>query len=192
MIIFACFTTEIPSLELILVHLYVIFLFQQGRRKHLKLGGAPHLEGTFFLRKRGHFLKIKRALLCLLQNLVGTCPQCPPPVPTSMCFKYCIVMSLQTSSSSIMASRISVQQSQQVCSNNNVIRWPDGSSIGPTYISEMQRESIGNLKAGILKGVSFGMFGLNCNKFPTISFLFDDLIVSFHLEISFNVRFRIS
>ena len=30
------------------------------------------------LRKNGHFLKIKRTLLCLLQNLGGTCPQCPP------------------------------------------------------------------------------------------------------------------
>ena len=57
-----------------------------------------------------------------------------------------------------MASRISVQQNQRFCSNNNVIRWPDGTSVGPTSsISEMQRESIGNLKAGILKGVSFGM-----------------------------------
>ena len=29
----------------------------QGRREHLKLGGAQHFEGTFFLRKRGHFLR---------------------------------------------------------------------------------------------------------------------------------------
>ena len=43
----------------------------QGRRKHLKLGGARHFEGTFFLRERGHFLKTKRAILCLLQNLGG-------------------------------------------------------------------------------------------------------------------------
>ena len=56
---------------------------RQGRRKHLKLGVARHFEGTFFLRNRRHFLKIKRALLCLLQNLGGTFPQCPP-VPTSM------------------------------------------------------------------------------------------------------------
>ena len=40
--------------------------------------GARHLEGTFSL-KKGHFLKIKGALLCFLQNLGGTCPQCPPP-----------------------------------------------------------------------------------------------------------------
>ena len=31
----------------------------QGRRKRLRLGGARHFEGTFFFRKRGHFLKIK-------------------------------------------------------------------------------------------------------------------------------------
>ena len=55
----------------------------QGRRRHFKLGGARHFEGTFFLRERGHFLEIKRALLCLLQNLGGMCPQCPL-VPTSM------------------------------------------------------------------------------------------------------------
>ena len=55
---------------------------EQGRRKHLKLGeGARCFEGTFPLRNKGHFLKIKRALLCLSQNLVGssTCFQCPLP-----------------------------------------------------------------------------------------------------------------
>ena len=55
----------------------------QGRRKHLKLGGARHFEGTSSLRKRGHFLKTERALLCLLQNLGGYVPLMPP-VPTSM------------------------------------------------------------------------------------------------------------
>ena len=40
------------------------------------LGGTT-LRGNFFLRKKGHFLKIKRALLCLLQNLEATCPQYP-------------------------------------------------------------------------------------------------------------------
>ena len=50
--------------------------FLQGRRKHLKLGGgARHFEGTFALRKKGNFLKRKRVLLCLLQNIGGTCPQ---------------------------------------------------------------------------------------------------------------------
>ena len=53
-------------------------LFAQGRRKHLKLGGARHFEGAFFLRKRGHFLKVKRALLCLLQNLGRHMPPVPP------------------------------------------------------------------------------------------------------------------
>ena len=42
------------------------------------------LRGHFFPKKKGAFPKIKRALLCLLQNLAGgTCPQCPP-VPTSI------------------------------------------------------------------------------------------------------------
>ena len=54
-------------------------LENQGRSKHLKLGGARHFEDTFFLRKRGYFPKMKRALLCLLQSLGGTCPQCPTP-----------------------------------------------------------------------------------------------------------------
>ena len=45
--------------------------------------GAQHFEGTFSLRKRGHFLKMNRALLCLFQNLGDTCSQCIP-VPTSM------------------------------------------------------------------------------------------------------------
>ena len=31
--------------------------------------GAGHFEGTFSSSKRGHFLTMKRALLCLLQNL---------------------------------------------------------------------------------------------------------------------------
>ena len=55
----------------------------QGRRKHLKLGGARHFEGTSFLRKRGNFLETKRALLFYCKILVG---QVPPelPVPTSI------------------------------------------------------------------------------------------------------------
>ena len=31
----------------------------QGRRKHLKLAGTRHFEGTFTQRKREHFLQIK-------------------------------------------------------------------------------------------------------------------------------------
>eukprot|EP00112_Aurelia_sp_Birch-Aquarium-sp1_P017464 Seg405.6 transcript_id=Seg405.6/GoldUCD/mRNA.D3Y31 product="hypothetical protein" protein_id=Seg405.6/GoldUCD/D3Y31 len=56
----------------------------QGRRKHLKLGRARHFKGTFFIKLKGHFLKIKRALLCLLQNLGGTRAPSAPPVPTSL------------------------------------------------------------------------------------------------------------
>ena len=44
------------------------------------LGGARRFEGTFSFRKRA-FFKNRIALLCLLQNLGGTCP---PPAPTSM------------------------------------------------------------------------------------------------------------
>ena len=55
----------------------------QECRKYLKLRGARHLECTFFLKKRGQFLKIQGALLCLLQNLGSTCPQWPL-IPTSM------------------------------------------------------------------------------------------------------------
>ena len=59
-------------------------LLRQGRRKHLKLGRARHFEGMFLLKKRGHFLKMKRALLCLLQNLGRARAPSVPPVPTSM------------------------------------------------------------------------------------------------------------
>ena len=45
--------------------------------------GGTTLRGHFFLTKKEAFSKTKRALLCLLRNLGGTCPQCPP-VPTSM------------------------------------------------------------------------------------------------------------
>ena len=43
------------------------------------------LQGHFFHleEKGGHFLKIKRALLRVLQNLGSMCLQCPP-VPTSL------------------------------------------------------------------------------------------------------------
>ena len=42
------------------------------------LGGHNTLRALFF-KKKGAFLRIERTLLCLLQNLLGTCPQCPPP-----------------------------------------------------------------------------------------------------------------
>ena len=49
--------------------------------------GTRDFEGTVFLRKRGTFSKVERAVLfCLLKNLGGMWPQWPqwPPVPTSM------------------------------------------------------------------------------------------------------------
>ena len=55
---------------------------KQGRRKHLKLGDTA-LRGHFFVEKKGAFSKIKRALVCLLQKLGGTCPQ-GPLLPMSM------------------------------------------------------------------------------------------------------------
>ena len=44
----------------------------QGGRKHLKLGGHDILR-ALFLKKKGAFFKVKRALLSLLQNLGGAC-----------------------------------------------------------------------------------------------------------------------
>ena len=49
----------------------------QGRRIS-NLGGTT-LRGHFSLREKGHFLKMKKALLCLLQNLGGHTPPVPPP-----------------------------------------------------------------------------------------------------------------
>ena len=49
----------------------------QGRRKHLKREGSTTLRGHFLLRRKGNFLKIKRALLCLLQNHGGRAPSSP-------------------------------------------------------------------------------------------------------------------
>ena len=48
----------------------------QGRKKHLKLGGHD-TSRALFPQEKGAFFKVKRALLCLLLNLGGTCPQCP-------------------------------------------------------------------------------------------------------------------
>ena len=50
---------------------------EQGRRKHLKLWERDTSRALFSSGKGGHFLNIKRALLCLLQNLGGTYSQCP-------------------------------------------------------------------------------------------------------------------
>ena len=57
-------------------------IWGEGLRKHLKLGGTilrGHLFPSHFL--RAHFLKIKGALLCLMQNLGGGA--CAPSVPGS-------------------------------------------------------------------------------------------------------------
>ena len=57
----------------------------QGRRKHLKLGGAQHFEGTFFLKKKGACSKHEKGTsLFIEKSWGGMCPQCPPPVPTSL------------------------------------------------------------------------------------------------------------
>ena len=37
--------------------------------------GARQFEGNFYLKKKGAFSTNEGALLCLLQNLGGTCPQ---------------------------------------------------------------------------------------------------------------------
>ena len=50
--------------------------FLQGRRKHLKLVGHD-TSSALFLKKKEHFLKIKRALLSLLQNLGARAPSAP-------------------------------------------------------------------------------------------------------------------
>ena len=50
------------------------------------------LRWHFFLRKRGHFLKIERALLCLLQNHGGTCPQCPGSYRYVLLFLYQLIV----------------------------------------------------------------------------------------------------
>ena len=49
---------------------------KHGRMKLLKLPEHNTWRALFFL-KKGHFLKIKRAVLGLLQNLGGTCLKCP-------------------------------------------------------------------------------------------------------------------
>ena len=52
--------------------------YAQRRRKHLKLGGAQHFEGTFFLRERGHFLKIERVFFVYCKIFGGHVPPLPP------------------------------------------------------------------------------------------------------------------
>ena len=76
------------------IHRFIKNLLEQVLAKKIRIlfrdvGSISHLGGTTLRghRKEGHFLKIKRALLCLLQILEARAPSAPlPPVPTSMCF----------------------------------------------------------------------------------------------------------
>ena len=43
----------------------------QGRRKHLKLGGARNFKGTFLIKQIGHFLKQKGQFLDYRKILGG-------------------------------------------------------------------------------------------------------------------------
>ena len=69
--------------------------------------GPQHFEGTFSLSKKGHFLKIKRTLVCLLQNLGGYVLPVPPgsyvyglraifktEIRPTLMRKFCLVKSL--------------------------------------------------------------------------------------------------
>ena len=58
----------------------------QGRRKHLKLGGARDktLQGQSSLKLKENFRKIKGALLCLLQNPGGHVPSVLPVPPATV------------------------------------------------------------------------------------------------------------
>ena len=54
---------------------------------------------ALFLRKRGHFLKIKGHFFVLLRNLGGMCPQCPPGsyvyVPADLRYWDCLDSNIQ-------------------------------------------------------------------------------------------------
>ena len=54
------------------------FLVSSGTLEASQTWEGTTSRGHFFLKKKGHFLKIKRALLCLLQNLGGHVPPVPP------------------------------------------------------------------------------------------------------------------
>lgn len=55
--------------------------------------GTWQFQGTIFLKKKEHFIKIKRIFLCLLQNLGGMCPQCSR-VPKSMTRRFFFIRNL--------------------------------------------------------------------------------------------------
>ena len=57
---------------------YLYTWITQGRRKYLKLEGAQHFEGTFFLKKKGACSKHEKGnSLFIEKSWGGTCPQCP-------------------------------------------------------------------------------------------------------------------
>ena len=56
----------------------IVSTLETGTLEASQTRGHDTSKALFSLRKRGHFLRMKRALLCLLQSLGGrTCPQCP-------------------------------------------------------------------------------------------------------------------
>ena len=56
----------------------------QGRRKHLKLGGTT-LRGHFFLKRKGAFSKNEKGTSLFIAKSRGAhAPSAPLPVPTSM------------------------------------------------------------------------------------------------------------
>ena len=51
---------------------------RQGRRKHLKLGGTRHFEGTFFLKKKGACSKCEKGTSLFKAKSWGHVPPVPP------------------------------------------------------------------------------------------------------------------
>ena len=49
----------------------IIHRYKSGTQEASQTWGARCIKGTFSFRKNGHFLKIKRVFLCLLQSLGG-------------------------------------------------------------------------------------------------------------------------
>ena len=50
----------------------------QGRRKYLKLGGARHFEGMFFLKKKGASSKHEKGPSLFIEKSWGYVPPVPP------------------------------------------------------------------------------------------------------------------
>ena len=129
----------------------IYMLLRQGRRKHLKLGRARHFEGMFLLKKRGHFLKMKRALLCLLQNL-GRARAPSAPVPTSMLEVNTPkilpksrwthnVLNCEACCHQSIARQVSIERSQRTeFENSDETKKRDFSSLGIICSKERQRQ----------------------------------------------------